>query len=53
MFGVDFDYLTIKKKTTFHKNLFFPYNPNNYSIYLTDDIDNESRYFLNKWKIRN
>ena len=31
----------------------FPYNPNNYSIYLTDAVDNESRYFLNKWKIRN
>ena len=33
MFGDDFDYVTITKKATSHKNVFyfsFPYNTNNY-----------------------
>ena len=55
MFGADFNYMTLTKKAKSHKNvlyLVFPCNTNN-SIYITDDIDNESGYLLNKWKIRN
>ena len=50
MFGADFNYMTLTKKAKSHKNvlyLVFPCNTNN-SIYITDDIDNESGYLLNK-----
>ena len=49
MFGADFEYMTKTNKPNSHKNvlfLVFPYNTNN-SVYITDDIDNESGYFLN------
>ena len=55
MFGADFDYITITKKTNSHRNvlfLAFSYNTNN-SLCIADHIDNESGYFKNKRKIRN
>ena len=55
MFGAEFDYMTITKKTNSHKNvlfLAFSYNGNN-SLCITDHINNESGYFINKRKIRN
>ena len=55
MFGAEFDYMTITKKTNSHKNvlfLAFSYNGNN-SLCITDHINNESGYLINKRKIRN
>ena len=55
MFGAEFDYMTITKKTNSHKNvlfLAFSYNANS-SLCITDHIGNESGNLIKKRKIRN
>ena len=55
MFGAEFDYMTITKKTNSHKNvlfLAFSYNANNF-LCITDHIHNECGNLIKKRKIRN
>ena len=49
MFGDDFDYVTITKKATSHKNVFyfsFPHNTNNYLYILNRRYRQSVRMFL-------